>query len=237
VAKGQEATYQKVIADKQKTAAQIKSALFGLRDGGAIPFGTAYQYAKDASAKTGVSPALILAVLRQETNLGANVGKCLLTNSPNKGNGIIKTSGTPVTRVMKPDRDVDPFMQITSELGIDPASQVVSCPQTSGYGGAMGPAQFIPSTWLLYKDRLTASTGDSPPNPWQPRVAIFAVGMLMADNGADQGTRDSERRAALRYFAGANWNKASYAFYGDGVMGFRDDYQQDIDVLEGRTSS
>lgn len=234
VAKGQEANFQKVIAEKQRTATQIKNALFGLRDGGAIPFGTAYQYAKDASEKTGVAPALILAVLRQETNLGENVGKCLLTNSPSKGDGKGKNSGTLIRGVMKPDRDVDPFMAITAELGIDPSSQVVSCPQSVGYGGAMGPAQFIPSTWVLYKARLSAATGENPPNPWQARTAIFATAMLMADNGADQGTRESERRAALRYFAGGNWNKPAFSFYGSGVLKYRDQYQADINVLLGQ---
>lgn len=233
-AKGQEANYQKVIAEATKTATQIKNALFGLRDSGAIPFGTAYQYAKEAEAKTGVAAALTLGVLRQETNLGENVGKCLLTNSPNKGDGIGKVSGTSIKKIMKPDRDVDPFMLITAELGIDPAQQVVSCPQSVGYGGAMGPAQFIPSTWVLYKSRLAAATGENPPNPWSARTAIFATAMLMADNGADQGTRESERRAALRYFAGGNWNKASYAFYGDGVMKYRDQFQADINVLTGQ---
>lgn len=234
-ARGQEAVYLQLIANKQQTAAQIRSALFNLRDSGAIAFGTAYQYAKEASAATGVRPALILAVLRQETNLGENVGQCLLTNSPNKGDGKGKNTGKAFAHVMKPDRDVDPFLQITSELGINPFAQVVSCPQSIGYGGAMGPAQFIPSTWMLYKDRLAKITGTNPPDPWHSRTAIFATALLMADNGADSGTRASERLAALRYFAG--WNnakKASYAFYGDGVMGFADDYQRDIDVLEGR---
>lgn len=233
-ARGQEAVYQQLIAGKQQTAAQIRAKLFDLRDSGAIPFGTAYQYAKEASAATGVRAALILGVLRQETNLGANVGKCLLTNSPSKGDGKGKNTGTPISRVMKPDRDVDPFLQITSELGINPFGQVVSCPQSIGYGGAMGPAQFIPSTWMLYKDRLTRLTGQNPPDPWNSRTAIFAAAMLMADNGADAGTRSAERLAALRYFAGwKNATKAAYAFYGDGVMGYADDFQRDINVLEG----
>ncbi len=234
-ARGQEAVYLQLIANKQQTAAQIRSALFNLRDSGAIPFGTAYQYAKEASSATGVRPALILGVLRQETNLGENVGQCLLTNSPNKGDGKGKNTGALFSRVMKPDRDVDPFMQITSDLGINPFAQVVSCPQSIGYGGAMGPAQFIPSTWMLYKDRLAKITGTTPPDPWHSRTAIFATALLMADNGADAGTRASERLAALRYFAGwSNAKKASYAFYGDGVMSFADEYQKDIDILEGR---
>src|SRR3989344_3495272 len=184
--KGQEKTYQQLIAEKKKQAAAIRAALFGLRDSGAIPFGTAYQYAKEAEAQTGA-------------------------------------------------RDVNPFMAITAELGLDPFAQVVSCPQSSGYGGAMGPAQFIPSTWMLYKDRLARATGQNPPNPWNPRTAIFATSLLMADNGADTGTRAAERLAALRYFAGwGNAGKSAYAFYGDAVMEFVDQYQRDIDVLEGR---
>lgn len=234
-AKGQEKVYQQIITERQQSAAQIRSRLFDLRDSGAIPFGTAYQYAKDASAKTGVRPALILAILRQETNLGENVGQCLITNSPNKGDGKGKNTGRFFSKVMKPDRDVDPYMQITAELGIDPFTQVVSCPQTGGYGGAMGPAQFIPSTWVLYKERLAAMTGQNPPNPWSARTAVFATAILMMDNGADKGTRASERLAALRYFAGwANANKPSWAFYGDSVMSYADQYQEDIDILEGR---
>lgn len=233
--RGEEKAYQELITTKERTAAQIRAALFDLRDSGAIPFGTAYEYAKQAGTATGVRPALILAILRQETNLGENVGQCLLTNSPSKGDGKGKNTGRAFSQVMKASRDVDPFMAITAELGLDPFSQVVSCPPGYGYGGAMGPAQFIPSTWMLYKDRLARITGQNPPNPWSPRTAIFATALLMADNGADAGTRSAERLAALRYFAGwANANKSSYAFYGDAVMDFVDQYQEDINVLEGR---
>ncbi len=233
--KGQEKTYQQLIAEKKLKASAIRAALFGLRDSGAIPFGTAYQYAKEASEQTGVRPAVILGVLRQETNLGENVGLCLLTNSPDKGDGKGKNTGRAFNQVMKGSRDVDPFMQITSELGLDPFAQVVSCPQSSGYGGAMGPAQFIPSTWMLYQDRLAKMTGQNPPDPWSARTAIFATALLMADNGADNGTRASERLAALRYFAGwAYATKPAYAFYGSGVMGYADQYQADIDILEGK---
>ncbi|MCR4325574.1 MAG: lytic murein transglycosylase [Patescibacteria group bacterium] len=233
-AKGQEAAYEKVISSKQQTAAQIKAALFSLNGSNrTTSFGDIYQYAKEASEITGVRPALILAILRQETNLGQNIGQCLLTNTPKKGDGKGVNTGRVFSAVMKPTRDVDPFMDITRELGIDPASQVVSCPQAGGYGGAMGPAQFIPSTWILYKDRIAKATGQTPPNPWDPRTATFATAILMEDNGADRGTRASEKLAALRYFAGwANASKPSWSFYGDSVMEFADSYQADIDVLE-----
>ncbi len=235
VTKGQEKIYEKIVAEKKKSAAEIRSALFALRDSAAIPFGKAYDYAKEASIKTHVRPAITLAILTQETNLGENVGQCLLTNSPNKGDGKGKNTGRAFRQVMKGSRDVDPFMQIVNELGLDPFSQVVSCPPGYGYGGAMGPAQFIPSTWVLYKKRIAKASGENPPNPWNPRTAVFATSLLMMDNGADGGTYASERLAALRYFAGwKNARKSAYAFYGDSVMELATKIQRQIDIIEGK---
>lgn len=217
VTRGQEKTYQSFIAERERQAAVIRSALFELRDSNAISFGGAYQYAKEASAKTGARPALILAILREETNLGENIGT-----------GSWKID-------MHPTRDRPVFEQITRDLGLDPDSMPVSKKPSYGWGGAMGPAQFIPSTWIQYKDRISKATGENPPNPWTPRTAVFAASILMADNGADAGTREAERLAALRYFAGwTNAKRAAYAFYGDDVMTFADQYQKDIDILEGR---
>ena len=97
----------------------------------------------------------------------------------------------------------------------------------------MGPGQFIPSTWVLYKERVANITGNTPPNPWDARTAIFATALLMMDNGADDQTRTAERRAALKYLAGGNWSKPAYACYGDDVMALADKIQKEIDVLEG----
>ncbi len=228
--KGQEKTYQQLIADKQKQAAAIRAALFGLRDSSAIPFGTAYEYAKQASAGTGIRPALILAILTQESALGQNVGACFVTNIQT-GSGIGKSTGKVFTNVMKAPRDTQPFQQVTESLGRDWSNTPVSCPQGSGYGGAMGPAQFIPSTWMLYRDRLSQLTGETPPDPWSARTAVFETALLMKDNGGDDGTRTSERRAALKYFAGSNWSKSANAFYGNSVMELVDKIQGEIDIL------
>lgn len=215
-AKGQEKVYQKIIAEKKQTAAQIRAALFSLRDTKSVSFGDMYGYAKDASAKTGVRPAVILAILSEESNLGQNVG-----------------SGS--WRVdMNPTRDAPLFQQICDELGLNPDSQPVSKKPWYGWGGAMGPAQFIPSTWNQYKDRIAKITGQTPPNPWDPRTATFATALLMMDNGADAQTRASERLAALRYLAGwKNASKPAYAFYGNDVMDLADKFQAQIDVLGG----
>ena len=229
--RGQEAVYLQVIVDKQKSAAQIRAALFGLRDSAAIPFGKAYEYAKAASAGTGVRPALILAILTQETNLGENVGACLVKDIQS-GSGIGKNTGRVFSKIMKAPRDTAPFLEITQELGMQWQDTPVSCPQGSGYGGAMGPSQFIPSTWVLYKDQLERLTGGGFPDPWNARTAIFATALLMQDNGATGGEWATERKAALRYFAGGNWSKPANAFYGDNVMDLVARIQRDIDTLE-----
>lgn len=215
-AKGEEKVYQSVIAAQTRTAQEIRARLFELRDSGAIPFGTAYEYAKEASAKTSVRPALILGILAQESNLGENVG----TGNWNDD--------------MHPTRDRPVFETLMAELGLDPNAQKVSKKPWYGWGGAMGPSQFIPSTWVMYKARIGEYSGENPPNPWNPRTAIFATGLLMMDNGANGGTPAAERKAALRYFAGGNWSKPAYAFYGDGVMELAAKFQKEIDVLEGR---
>jgi len=228
--KGQEKTYQQMIADKQKQAAAIREALFGLRDTGAIPFGTAYDYAKQASAGTGVPAALILAILTQESNLGVNVGSCYVTDII-AGSGVGKNTGKAFSSVMKAPRDTAPFQTILEALGRDWSTTAVSCPQGSGYGGAMGPAQFIPSTWMLYKNRLASLTGETFPDPWRARTAVFATALLMKDNGGAGGTRTAARTAALKYFAGGNWSKAANAPYGDSVLDLMDKIQAEINIL------
>lgn len=234
--KGVEANFQKLIASNQQTAAQIRTELFELAGGGGqISLPTAIALAKTAGAATGVRPAFILGILKQETNLGANVGQCLLTNSPAKGDGKGKNSGLPIRGVMKGSRDVDPFLAITSALGLDWASMPVSCPQSTGYGGAMGPAQFIPSTWMSYAPRVAKLAGhpSTEANPWDNRDAFTAVALYMADLGASDGAYASERTAALKYFAGGSYRNPAFSFYGDSVMSFAADFQEQIDILSG----
>lgn len=234
--KGVEANYQKLIAANQQTAAQIRTALFGLAGGGGqIPLPTAITLAKQAGAETGVDPAFILGILKQETNLGANVGQCLLTNTPSKGDGKGKNSGSLIRGVMAPNRDVPPFLAITAALGLDWASMPVSCPQSSGYGGAMGPAQFIPSTWTSYQVRIAKLAGHPgvQANPWNNLDAFTAIALYMTDLGATAKTYAAEHTAALHYFAGSSWNNPAFSFYGDSVMQYTAEFQQQIDILNG----
>ncbi|RJQ30889.1 hypothetical protein C4572_03380 [Candidatus Parcubacteria bacterium] len=217
VTKGLEKNYKGILAEKHKEAAKIRSALFALRDTAAIPFGEAYGYAIEAQKKTGVRPAFLLAILTQESNLGENTGQCLVTNFQT-GDGVGKNTGTFFKGIMKPSRDISPFLDLASRLGFDPKTKPVSCPQAGGYGGAMGPSQFIPSTWNSYERRISAATGAAIPDPWIPRDAFFASAIYLADLGADNGSYAAEHEAAARYYAGGNWYKASGQNYGSSVM-------------------
>ena len=225
----QEVEYKKILADRQAKAAAIGAALFPLRDAAAIQFNDALTYAKEAQAKTGVRPALILAVLTQESNLGKNVGQCYVTNMTT-GAGIRKNTGAAVANVMKPSRDIPPFTDLGLRLGFDPSKQVVSCPQSSGYGGAMGPAQFIPSTWRVYEARIAATTRHSVPNPWDAEDAIAAMSLYLADLGADVGGYTAEHRAAAKYYAGGAWATAGRV-YANSVIALAKSIQSNIDFL------
>lgn len=228
VNKTQEKTYEQVVAEKQKRASEIRAALFKLRDAGAISFGDALAYAQAASAKTGVRPAFLLAILTQESNLGQNVGSCLVTDITT-GDGKGKNTGTPFEKVMKAPRDTAPFQVITERLGMSWVNTPVSCPpgakytSSRGYGGGMGPSQFIPSTWELFKDKVGADlgiSGDSA-DPWNPQHAFMATAIYMQELGATSASYSAERNAACKYYSGSACSatrRPPNASYGDSVM-------------------
>lgn len=225
-------SYEQIVKDRQAKVSQINAALFRLRgvDGGGIPFKDALAYAKRASAHTGVRAAFILGILRQESNLGVNVGQCLLVN-PTTGAGKGKNTGTPFANVMKPDRDVPYFLEMMKRLGRDPYTTPISCPQSIGYGGAMGPTQFIPSTWKGYEGRIASAFGVAVGDPWDPQHAIMATALFLQDLGAARGGYSAEREAAGRYYAGGNW--AVYGLgYAASVLSHATTYQADIDFLD-----
>lgn len=216
----QEKGYEQIIKDRQAKAAQIRATLFPLRDAGAIPFGTALQYAETASAKTGVRPALILGILEQESNLGANVGSCVISNLTTGETKSVR-SGTIFKNGIHPSRDLPLLQSIVTELGRDPLNTRVSCPvsATFGYGGAMGPAQFIPSTWNIIVPSLKNSLSKDLPDPWNPADAIMASAILLRDLGAANQSYSAERNAACKYYSGRTCPASGgITSYGNKVM-------------------
>lgn len=224
--KGQESKYQDLLKQTQKTAAEIRSRIFKLLGGGELTFEEAYKLAKLAEKATGVRAAFILAVLTQESGesdlIGKNLGKCKYDQEWSKN---------PEKRVMRL-REASIFEVLMAGLGLDPKSSPVSCPISRDglYGGAMGPAQFMPSTWNLYSDRIGKITGNNPPSPFNNGDAFVGTALYLKDAGAANASLAQERIAAARYYAGGNWryylNK-----YGDPVVSRAQDYQKDIDIL------
>jgi membrane-bound lytic murein transglycosylase B len=227
VTKQQEADYQKVLAEKQKKVAEIKARLFSFAGGqtAAIPFATALQHAQLAQSQTGVPAAFVLAILTQESALGANVGKCYLTDT-STGSGINTKTNAVMKSVMKPSRDVQPFLAITSALGLEWQKTIVSCPiaGVGGYGGAMGPAQFIASTWQSIASKVSAITGSS--NPWNAKDAIVASAVYLDKLGAGTSYL-SQIKAACKYYGTGGSNCS----YGNQVMSRVAKIQADIDYL------
>jgi hypothetical protein len=243
VTKGEEKLYKELLDSQKKTAAQLRNQLFQLLGGsGAIPFPEAVALAQYAGSQTGVSPALLLAVVEQESNYGSNTGSCLV--------GSIQEGKS----VMHPTRDAPVFLALAEVLGFEASTQRVSCAIIGsngtriGWGGAMGPLQFIPSTWALYgglvnvgtgwiydkaSDQIRALTaGTAASNPFNKQDAFMASALLLRDNGATGGYT-SDRLAALRYYAG--WGGASRPenqFYGDQVMERKARLEDDIKTLD-----
>lgn len=231
--KGAEATYQSMVTEKQREAAAIRAALFQLRDTKGISFGDAVEYANEASRSTGVRPAFILAILKQETDLGKNVGTCNREGDPEEKSWRNIMPG-PNSGSSRDDQTI--FLRITEELGLDPDTTPLSCPWGNGWGGAMGPSQFIPSTWAAYAPRVAAALGVKTANPWNPEHAFTATAVYMQDLGAAAQTFTAERTAALRYYAGGNWSLPQNAFYGDSVMNHAAGFQAQLDFLDDADS-
>ena len=226
-----EIEYQQYLTEKKEadeTAVKIGNLLFELLEvpEGGIKFEDAARIAQEVSKQTGVRAAFSLAVLWQETRIGQLKGGCYLENTKT-GNGVYIRTGNTAPRTMSPSRDVPPFLEIISslnqagKLNTNAFATPVSCCMIRdgsyfGWGGAMGPAQFIPSTWVLFKQKIEEKTGSVPANPWNVRDSFLANSLYLADLGADSQTYSKEIYAALRYFGcTSSWCRT---YYGEPVM-------------------
>ncbi len=204
------AAAQQVIANKQKLKAQISNRLFKTVGGEELTFGQALQVIQPYESTIGVSSALILAILTQETSvdglIGKNLGKCYYNQAAQNS----------ADTVMSPSQ-IPSFLAIMSDLGMNPNTTPVSCPIYSdgAYGGAMGPAQFMPTTWWNvgtqsgYKDRVASVINSILPSPFNNKDAFVATGLYLADAQARCKTAFTKQWdiwacSAAKYYGGLN---------------------------------
>ena len=204
--KGEEAKYQTYLEETQKKAQEIRKRIFELAqvsDTEAPNYEEAYAYAKYAGDITGVRPAVILGLLEVESAIGKNVGQCNCA-----GKTFCKYPKITWKQIM-PKSSWSAFEKITAELGLDPNTTPISCSVSGNAvqaGGAMGPAQFMPSTWLnlKYKTRVETITGVIPANPWRVKDAFLAAGLYLKDWGADTKILSKEIGAVTAYLCGTS---------------------------------
>ncbi len=230
-----EEEYQRQLEEKQKLEAEadeIRQRIFelvGLPDDVDAPtFEEAYEISKWVEGMTGIRPAFLLSILQQESAMGKNVGQCYIADK-SSGASVHIHNGQRYSNGIHPTRDIPPFLEITRDLGMDPLKTPVSCPMSFGWGGAMGPAQFIPSTWAAYKGIMYNLLGRHA-NPWSIRDSFLASGVLLTDSGAKSRTKDGEWRAAMIYFSGGTTN-SQFFWYADQVIQRADRFENEIRIM------
>jgi membrane-bound lytic murein transglycosylase B len=170
----------------------------------------AVRYGQLAAIRLGIRPAFLIAILEIESRLGLNLGK-----------GNWRTDMHP--------RDRDAFLAITSKLNLDPDKTPVSKAPKYGWGGAMGPAQFLPTTWLAYESEIARLTGHNPPSPWNIEDAFTAAALKLARHGATAKTRESEIAAAKAYISGSpTCSRPICLSYANAVMDKAEEIEADL---------
>jgi len=197
--KGQEAKFQQLVKQSQQDIQNISNQITYLEQNG-VTVEDAIKYGQLAALRVGIRPAFLIAELEQESALGANVGKCTIVDTTSGSSRNIVT-GQVSSKGINPTRDLPILVQIAQALGKDPLQTPISCWPGYGWGGAMGPAQFIPSTWMGYADKVAQILGEAIANPWNIQDAFMASAVKLANAGATAKTT-AEKAASKAYFSG-----------------------------------
>lgn len=233
--KGKESIFQNLLKSKKRNLAQLKTQLFYLEKTG-VAAEDAVKFAELAAERTGIRAAFLLALLEVET--GKNFEDGVITAGTRLGGGNWKDDMyncyIRLGKRSAAEAQKNAFLAITAKLNLEPDRMPVSRRPNYGCGGAMGPAQFIPTTWLLFEDRVADLTGHRPPNPWSVEDSFTAAAVFLADSGASLKTQAGELRAARTYISGKpscpSRGSARYAclWYGNRVVTLANDIEKII---------
>ena len=166
---------------------------------------TVQGYAEYASEKTGVRASLILALLYFESKY---------QQFPGSGHYPYDLCGHPNCEKIG-EINCSNFEIIWDEVGYKyPQYTIYTVPVSAAgtycadseclphCGGAMGPAQAMSFTWVNYKTRIEAITGEKPASPWEFQDAFLFAGLFLADKGADSQKCYDEAYAVWKYVGG-----------------------------------
>lgn len=202
--RGKEALFQQLLKSKKRDITTLRTQLFYLEKTG-ITAEEAVQLADRAAKRTGIRTAFLLALLEVETGKQFEDGVISVGTNLGTGNWQRDLYDCYV-HLHKPkvaQAEKAAFFAITEGLGLDPDKMPVSRRPNYGCGGAMGPAQFLPTTWRRFESRVGDLTGHTPPSPWNVEDAFTAAALFLADAGADAQTTAGEIRAAKTYISGS----------------------------------
>lgn len=237
--RGEEARYKAILSEKQTLIARIRNIMLKITAGGELKFAEALRIVRVAEDAIGVRSAFVLSVLTQESGLdgaiGANLGKCYYNTPWKNREGVVMNK-----------TQTQSYLALLSGLNppLDPKKTPVSCPisKDGAYGGAMGPGQFMPTSWwdikngTGYKKRVEKITGNVPASPFNNLDAFTATALYLSDalekcEKVYSSKYNQEACAAARYYAGNNWSK-HFGGYGKKVANRAIEFQKDIDVLD-----
>lgn len=211
ITKGEEKRYQDLVRKTDRDIQNLRQQIQFLLGQG-ISLEDAVKFGQLAAIRAGIRPAFLLAILDVESGLGRNVGT---------GNWYddMYSCYLRLGRLDRAEKEKAAFFSVVEKLGLDPNSVKVSAKPFYGCGGAMGPAQFLPSTWLIYESEIARLTGHNPPNPWSIEDSFMAAAINLADAGANKQTPQAEVKAANTYLSGkANCTKSICRYYSNLVL-------------------
>ncbi|MEK7659136.1 MAG: lytic murein transglycosylase [Patescibacteria group bacterium] len=211
VTKGEEKKFQQLVKQTNQDIEKIRSQVRFLLEQG-ITLEEALKFGQLAAIRVGIRPAFLLAILDVESGLGRNVGT---GNWLNDMYNCYKRLGKPT----RAETEKNAFFAVIEKLGLSADSVKVSRAPNYGCGGALGPAQFIPSTWLIYETEVARLTGHNPPNPWSIEDAFMAAAVYLANSGATSQNQTAEIKAANAYLSGkANCRQSICRYYSNLVL-------------------
>ncbi len=228
--KGKEALFQQLLKSKQKDIAALKTQLFYLEKTG-ITAENALRTADLAAKRAGIRTSFLLALLEVETGKQFEDGVISVGTNLGTGNWQRDLYQCYINLGKRSSAEAEKraFLKITSSLGLDPNAMPVSRKPNYGCGGAMGPAQFLPTTWLRFSDTVAQLTGHNPPNPWNAEDAFQAAAIFLARAGADSQTNAGEIAAAKTYLSGnPSCTKSICTYYSNRILALAKEISQSL---------